>query len=71
MIFTHVYFFLITILVEFIMEHKSTTTWPPRKVAGTSVYIFFIFLGFRIIANNMNLFGYFRNYPLPIDKEYQ
>ena len=60
MIFTHVYFFLITILVEFIMEHKSTSTWTSGRVAKVDLMIFFIFLGFRYIALNMNTFGYFR-----------
>jgi hypothetical protein len=63
MIVTHINFFLIAILVEFILEHPSVSGWNNSKYHGIDALIFFVFLAIRLIYNNINMFTYFSSYP--------
>lgn len=64
MIFVHVYFFMTCLLVEFIMEHKSTSQWSRVKVFKVDLLIFFVFYGIKSFAYSANYYLYYRNYPL-------
>ena len=64
MIFSHVYFFIICLLVELIMQHNTTIDWKRSKVISVDIAIFFIFLFIRAIANTINTWLYFSNYPI-------
>lgn len=68
MILSHIYFFIICLLVEFIIEHNTTTNWERSKIISIDIAIFFIFLAIRTIANTINSYIYFNtSYPLPKD----
>jgi len=69
MIFTHVYFFLGCILVEFIMDHNDTTEWTTKRIAKVDLLIFFVFLAIKTLIYSINYFLYFRNYPFPSPKD--
>ena len=59
------YFFMICLLVEFIMEHGSTENKSAGHIAGVSVLIFVIFMLLKTLAYYLNYKLYFLNYPIP------
>lgn len=65
-IFVHVYFFMVCLLVEFIMEHKTTYTWSVLKLFEVDVLIFFVFYGIKSMAYSFNYYLFYRNYPLTV-----
>jgi hypothetical protein len=64
MIFVQVYFFMVCLLVEWIMEHKTTYEWSKVKMFTVCLYIYFIFYFIKSGAYSFNYYLFFRNYPL-------